>query len=244
MKTNAHKVVAAFDQVLGHCNALGTKYNPSKESMKVPALTTLLTSAQTSITAVYTAKSNLIQAINNRQKVFAPIPSLGTRILNALIATDASPQLIADVRLYRDKLRSPKKVKPAKPDDSKTLAPSGSVIGDASRGPVSYLDFESRIDTFSVIIDLLKTEPLYKPNEADITIVALTTMLTTLRDKHKAVRDAQIALRNVKVIRNATLYSDAGIYGTATRVKKYVLSVFGAKSEQFRSFNSIRVKSN
>jgi predicted transcriptional regulator len=89
---------------------------------------------------------------------------------------------------------------------------------------------------------LLKTEPLYKPNEADITIAALTTLLTTLRSSHKAVRDAQIALRNAKVARNATLYSESGIHGTTKRVKKYILSVFGATSEQFRSFNSIRVK--
>ena len=237
MKTNATKVVAAFDQVLGHCNALGTKYNPSKESMKITALTTMLTSAQASIQAVNIAKSNLIQAVNNRHKVFDPLPAIGTRILNALIATDASPQLIADVRLYRDKFRF-KRSKPAKPETSTTPTPPA----DASRGPVSYLDFDSKIDNLDIIIGLLKTEPLYKPNEADITIAALTTLLTTLRSSHKAVRDAQIALRNAKVARNATLYSEAGIHGTAKRVKKYILSVFGATSEQFRSFSSIRVK--
>jgi hypothetical protein len=131
MKTNATKVVAAFDQVLGHCNALGTKYNPSKESMKITALTTMLTSAQASIQAVNIAKSNLIQAVNNRHKVFDPLPAIGTRILNALIATDASPQLIADIRLYRDKFRF-KRSKPAKRQHHLLMLPADQYLTSTS----------------------------------------------------------------------------------------------------------------
>jgi hypothetical protein len=237
MKTNPTKVVAAFDQVLGHCNALGAKYNPCKESMNITALTNLLTSAEVTVQAVNNAKSNLIQAVNNRQTVFATVPSVGTRILNALIAMDASPQLIADVRLYRDKFRSVSRKKTAKPEDSSTT----NTHADASRGPVSYLDFESKINNLGIIIDLLKTEPMYQPNEVDITIAGLTSLLATLREKNKAVRDAQVLARNARVARNATLYSEAGVIGTARRVKKYFLSVFGATSEQFQSVNKIKM---
>jgi hypothetical protein len=240
MKTNAKKQVAAFDQVLGHCNALGTKYNPSKDSIKVAALTTLLTSAQASVTAADTAKANLIQAVNMRQKVFAPIPGIGTRILNLLIACDASPQIIADVRKYRDKLRSPARPrKIEKPEDSTTPTPPA----DASRGPVSYMDYESRIDSFGTIIELIKGEPLYKPNEAEFTIASLTTLMTTLRDKNKAVHDAQVAIRNARLAQRIMVYSDAGLMGAAKRVKKFILYAFGATSDQYRIFNSISLKS-
>jgi hypothetical protein len=49
MKTHA-KQVAAFEKLLGHCNAHGARFNPSKESMKSTALANLLMEAQKSLT--------------------------------------------------------------------------------------------------------------------------------------------------------------------------------------------------
>lgn len=240
MKTNVEKQVAAFDQVLGHCNALGAMYNPSKESMKVSAMTSVLASAQASIQAVDIAKTNLIVAINARQKVFAPLPGTATRILNALVATDASAQLIADVRLYRDKIRGAQANAAAKvkPEDSTIGQPSPA---DSSRGPLSQLDYDTKIRNFGTIILLLKSESSYKPNEADITMAALTNVLASLNEKHKAVRDAHIALRNARSVRRNAVYGDSGIYGAGKRVKRYILSVFGATSDEFRKFNSISI---
>ena len=241
MKTNVEKNVAAFDQVLGHCNALGKMYNPSKESLKVAAMTSLLTSAQVSLKAVDTAKSNLILAINARQRVFSTLPGFGTRILNALKASDASPQLIADIRLYRDKFRAPRRsgqTVPAKPEDSSKAQPNP---GDSSRGPLSQLDYDTKIRNFGTMIEMLKGESAYKPNEAELTIAGLTTMLTSLRQTHKAVADAELAISNARLVRNKLVYGDNGIYGTIKRVKTYVLSVFGATSVEFRMFNRIRL---
>lgn len=240
MKTNVEKQVAAFDQVLGHCNALGPMYNPNKETMKVTALTSLLTSAQASIQAVDTAKTNLILAINDRQKVFAPLPGTATRILNALVATDASPQLIADVRLYRDKIRgsNASTAAKAKPEDSTTGQPNPA---DSSRGPLSQRDYDTKIRNFGTLILLLKSETSYEPNETDITLTALTNVLASLKEAHKAVSDAQVVLRNARSVRRSAVYGDSGIYGAGKRVKRYILSVFGANSDEFRKVNSISI---
>jgi hypothetical protein len=239
MKTNAQKQVAAFDQVLGHCNALGPMYNPSKESLKVTALTSVLTSAQVSIQAADTAKANLILATNARQKVFAPLPAIGTRILNGLVASDAPPQLIADIKLYRDKFRSARSGKvTAKPEDSTTPSQPAST----SRRPVSYLDFESKITNFGMMIEMLKSEASYTPHESEMSIAGLTTLLATLRETNKTVRDARVALKNAILLRRNAVYSDAGIYGVAKRVKKYILFAYGATSDQFLLFSSISIK--
>ena len=238
MKTNNNKQVAAFDQVLGHCNALGTKYNPSKDSIKVAALNTLLTSAKATLTAVDTAKFNMMEAVNARQEAFAPLAKIGTRILNVLIASDASPQRIADVKKYRDKLRSIRASRIVKPEDSTNPTPPAV----PSRGPMSYLDYESRIDSFANIIELIKVEPLYKPNEAEFSIASLTNVVASLRQKNKAVNDAKVALRNARLACNASVYSDAGLYGAGKRVKKYILFVFGATNKQYQMFNSIQLK--
>jgi hypothetical protein len=236
MKTNAKHQVAAFDQVLGHCNALGTKYNPSKDSIKVAALTSLLTSAQASITAVDTAKFNLMQAINARQNVFAPLPGTATRILSVLIASDAPPQVIADVKKLRDKFRS-RSGKTARPEDST----NPTTPADSSRGPLSHLDHESKNETFALILDLVKGEPSYKPNEPEFSSARLTTLLATLREKNKAVRNAEVALRQARMAQKAALYSEVGLYGATKRVKRYVMYAFGATSEQYRMINSYSV---
>lgn len=239
MKTNSNKQVAAFDQVLGHCNALGEKYNPSMESMKVAALKSLLTSAQSSITAVDTAKVNLIRMVNARQKAFSTIAGVATRIVNMLVAADASPQLIEDVKRYRDKLVSRRAKKTIKPEDStNTMEPA-----DTSRGPVSYLDFESRAVNFGTIISLIQAEPLYNPNEEAFSIVGLKSLLSSLRNASNAVYDAQVNLRNARLARRMALYGDTGLYGASMRVKKYILFVFGARSEQHRMFTGIKLKS-
>jgi hypothetical protein len=243
MKTNVEKQVAAFDQVLGHCNAFGQMYNPSKHSIKVTAMTCLLTSARESVQAVDTAKSNVILAINERQKIFEPLPAIATRIVNSVTAADASPQLIADIKLYRDKFRSKanaSRVKKAPPDDSSKVQP---IPAGSSRGPLSQLDFNSKIRNFSMIIELLKGDGTFVPNETDLSIDALTTMLASLREKHKAVRDAQIVLSNARASRNIIVCGDEGILGVAKRVKKYVSSVYGATSKQFHQVNSISLKS-
>jgi hypothetical protein len=238
MKTNVEKQVAAFDQVLGLCNKLGTKYNPSKDSLKVAALNSVLTSAVSSIQAVDNAKSALTKAVNARQKAFAPLPGIGTRILNVLIASDASPQVIADARLYRDKLRGTMSAKTPKPEDSTTTTPPA----DASRGPVSYLDHESKIRNFGLLVDLLRDEPLYKTNEPEFSIAALTTLLASLKERNKAVRDAMLTLQYTRHLRNIAVFSEAGVYGTAKRVKKYILYAFGATSEQYRMANSYHIR--
>jgi hypothetical protein len=241
MKTNSQKQVAAFDQVLGLCNDLGQKYNPGNDSINLAALNSLLTSAQEKVKAAHTAKMNLTEVINARQQAFARLPAIGTRILNVLIASDASPQRIEDVRAYRDKLRG-RSGKTAKPEDSTNPA-KPAVPGDASRGPISYLDYESRLESFRSIIELAGKETRYNPNEPEFSIASLTTLADQLAEMNVAVNQARLAYGNARSARNATLYSDAGLFGVTKRVKKYVLYACGATSEEFRRVNGVSLKS-
>jgi hypothetical protein len=240
MKTNVEKQVAAFDQVLGHCNALGEMYNPSKESLQVTALTSLLTSARESVKAVDTAKGNLILAINHRQRTFAPLPSIATRIVHSLTAADAPPELIADMKLYRDKFRSQasagRKTK-APPDDSSKVEP---IPARTSRGPLSQLDYNTKIRNFGIMIGMLKSDFVYEPNTVDITLERLTAILTGMEQAHQAVRDAELALSNARTSRDRIVYGDTGVYGTARRVKKFVSSALGTTSVEARKINGIR----
>jgi hypothetical protein len=197
MKTNKQKQVAAFDQVLGLCNDLGQKYNPGNDSINLAALNSLRSFAQEKVNAAHTAKMHLIEVINARQEAFAKLPAIGTRILSVLISSDASPQRIADVKAYRDKMRGrPGRI--TKPEDStKTTQPA-----DSSRGPISYLDFDSKLENFRSIISLAGMEFRYRPNEPEFAIASLTTLAEQLEEMTTAVNRGQLAYANARSARN------------------------------------------
>src|SRR5688572_10439370 len=195
MKTNHEKQVAAWEKLLEACNAHGPMYNPSKTSLKVAALKDLLTSAQESLVAVDNAENQLILAVNNRQRSFSVIPMLGTRIFNAFAATDATPELIADVDRIRLRFRYPATVK----QETEASGQEGGVSAtDKSRGPLSRLDYDSKLKNLKALINLVTDEPSYQPNEADLQIEALNQLHADLVSKHKAVAQAELALKNAR----------------------------------------------
>jgi hypothetical protein len=56
-ETGHAKNVANFDELIGFCTGYGVAYNPSKASIKLAALGTLLAAAQASLASQKTAKT-------------------------------------------------------------------------------------------------------------------------------------------------------------------------------------------
>ena len=250
MKAHANQV-AAFEKLLGLCNTHGATYNPSKASMNSTALNTLLAEAQKSIQAVHNAQVDLVIAINHRHRAFDPLPILATRILGALKAGNAPPDLVADINRIRLRFRYPKSHASCDPAMTKTsgeAAPTtqGVEIPSANtpRGPISQLDFNSKIENFVAIVGLLGIEPTYEPNEADLTLDALNTHLAGLRQLQKAVLNAQLVLHDARQNLKDVLYGNAGVYGTSVRVKMYIRSIFGYNSAPYKVVRKIRFKNN
>jgi hypothetical protein len=245
MKTHANQV-AAWGKLLGHCNALGATYNPSKESMKSTALTTLLEEAQESIQAVHNAKNDLVSAINVRHRAFDKLPSLGTRIMGALEAMDTSPEHLADVNRIRLRFRYLRSKGSALKTSSKEQREQNPGVNvppaDTPRGRVSYLGFDSKIENFAMLIGLLNKEAQYAPNEVDLSIESLNELLADLREKQQAVGIASLALYKARQHCKKMLFQSEGIYGVAIKVKKYIRSIFGFNSEQYQAVRKIKFK--
>jgi hypothetical protein len=245
MKTHA-KQVAAWGKLLGHCNALGATFNPGMESMKGTALTLLLTEAQKSIEAVHEAQAIQVDAINVRNRAFDELPFLGTRIISAVGASGAPPDYLADVNRIRLRFRyQPLKGSALKTrSGEQTEQTNGVDIPPAGtpRRPVSYLGFDNKIENLAELIGLLKKESRYIPNEDDLSVESLEAFLAELRQKHTAVSTASMALYSARQHCKKMLFANEGIYGSSVRVKKYIQSVFGYKSEQYQVVHKIRFK--
>ena len=123
-------------------------------------------------------------------------------------------------------------------EEKKVAAEAGNEVTEISS---SQMSFDSRLDNLDKLIKLLTSIPAYAPNEADLKVAALTTLLTDLKTKNTAVITAETPLVNARIARNDVLYkADTGVVDTSVDVKTYVKSVFGATSPQYKTISGLK----
>lgn len=244
-ETGHAKNVANFEVLISSCTGYGTAYNPSKNNLKIPQLQTTLTSAKNALQTVKTTGTTFENARNSRETALAPAPikKFCTRILNALEATDASKLTVDDAKSINRKIqgkRAGDKLPPpvTPPTDGTTPTPP-----EVIQISVSQQSYDSLIDNFNKLLVCLSAEPLYVPNETDLKVSALTTTLANYKTLNTAVINASTPFKNAMIARNAVLYQDiVGLVDIALEVKKYVKSVFGATSPQYKQISKIEFK--
>lgn len=239
-ETGHAKNVANFEDLISFCVGYGTKYNPSKASIKIPALNAKLTSGQGVLTTHKTTKTTFDNTTNSREIGFDPLKPFCTRIISALEATDASTQTVDDAKTINRKIqgkRAEKIVTPPPPADPNAK------IDEINHISVSQQSFDNLIDNFDKLLKHVTAEPLYVPNETDLTITALNTTLTNLKALNTAVINVTTPYKNALIARDTVLYADnTGLVDIAKEVKKYVKSVFGARSPQFKQVSKLAFK--
>lgn len=236
MKTGTLKNVAAFEKLVGICHDLGASYDPSKAALTPTALATLLEKAQQHLEAVKRAHMVFTLAVNARQETFARINPLVGRVVRALAASESSKQNLYDVRLLNRKLKP--QSNPA--TSSKTgTGEEGSVV--TSSYSSSRLDYDGKADTFASLLELLKGCEAYKPNEVDLKLPALNSLLVQLRQSSAAVDKAGQVLAMARINRNKVMFGKDGVHETGTAVKEYIRSVMGVRSEVAKELGKLRL---
>ncbi|MGE0637112.1 MAG: hypothetical protein AB7P01_11770 [Bacteroidia bacterium] len=244
--------VANFEDLTSRCIGYGIRYQPTKAALQIPSLQALRLTAQGNLIAVNSAIVILINSINARQIAFDPIKPLATRMVNALDATDASDELVKDAQTLNRKIQGKRKGEtkpPTTPTDPvppvPPVPPTGTDPAPVPPTPeqisVSQQSYDSLLENFNKLILLVASEPSYTPNEPDLQVASLNALALTLTAQNTAVIDATTALSNARIARNHTLYDEkTGLYDIAQEVKKYVKSVFGATSEEYKQIRKIK----
>ena len=230
------KNVANFQDLIEFVIGYGPTYNPSKDSLKVPLLTALKATAATRILEVVIKSTAFNTKVNERMIAFSDIRSLSTRLLNALLATDAHAETIKDAKTINRKIQGKKApstmLTPTDPD-----APIPTTISSSQQS------YDQLIQHLTAFNELLKTELTYTPNEVDLQVIAIDTKVSDLDTLNTAVATAYTAISNERLARNATLYTDpVNLVDTAKEVKQYVKSVFGATSPQYKQISDIQIR--
>jgi hypothetical protein len=236
-ETGHAKNAATFEDLISFCTGYGASYNPSKVALKLPGLNTQLAAANAALQAVKTAKTAYDNATNAREISFKPMKSLATKIVSALTATEAADQTVDDVKTTNMKIQGRRAVKVEKPS-AEALAKGAEPVKTASTSQQSY---DKMIDHFAQLIATLTAEPKYLPNENELKLTALNTLLTDLKAKNTAVINATTAASNARIARDKALYAETtGVVDTALDVKTYVKSVFGASSPQYKQVSGLK----
>ena len=239
-ETGHAKNVANLDELISFVGGYGVVYNPSKTTIKLPALQALSLSAKTAIGAVNSANPAYSNAVAAREVAFAPLGKLTTRILNALKATDTTTQVDESAQTIVRKLQGRRATPKKSEDEVKALAAEGKEVNEISTSQMSY---DSRLDNFDKLIKLLTSVTLYAPNEAELKVAALTTLYNDLKAKNAAVIAATTPLSNARITRNDVMYkANTGLVDIALDTKTYIKSVFGASSPQYKQISKLGFK--
>ena len=227
------KNVANFQDLIEFVIGYGQTYNPSKNSFKLPQLIALRETAQTKLNDVIAKNTIYNNKVNERMVAFGNLKSFSTRLVNALQTTDATNETINNAKTFNRKMQGKKASTTQTPTDPNAPAPA--TIS------TSQQSYDQLIQHLTGLKSVLETEPSYTPNEIELQIATIDCKIADLSAKNTAVATAYTNISNSRISRNETLYtSENGIYETASEVKKYIKSVFGASSPQYNQVSGIK----
>jgi len=193
--------VANFETVTIILLALGAVYNPTQSLILLPALQAKLTDAQNALAAVDTAEAAKKVAFNERGAEFKGIDNFAVNIKRTAEVEINDEAFTADLqtivrKFYGGRAGEAPVDNPATPAINEALATHS----------VSARGYDNLVSYFADLIALLKTQPGYKPNDAEMKIPALEAKLAALIAKNNAAKAAEAALGNALDARDEVFY--------------------------------------
>jgi len=235
-ETGIEKNITNFETLVLTCQGFGTDYNPSNKEIELAVITTQSNEAIAEQKLFSSKKRDNSKAKNERKVGFAPVKKLSTRIVKALSSTKASKETIEDAKAFIRKIhgeRAESKSKPASPNDP-----------DNSHS-VSQQSYSNIIAHLKGLLLILIGETTYAPNENDLKVATITTLISTLEDLNKKESVTYIAMSKAKISRDKMLYEiETGLLATVTKVKGYVSSVYGSKSPELKLLTKLKFVDN
>jgi hypothetical protein len=233
------KNIANFESLLIAIRSFGLAYNPVKESIKIPAMETLLAQANESLVEYATAQSAYSTSVDAQKDAFKPIGQLITRVRNALQASDSTAENNQTAETIFRKLQGQRASAKLTKEEKAAMEAEGKTVNQIS---VSQMGYSDRIVNMRNAISLLSTIPAYNPNEEELKVVALSTLADQLQEKNTNVTSAFVQLtvaRNKRkdIVRD----SDKSLAKTASDAKAYIKSLFGTTSTEYKQISKISI---
>ena len=148
-ETGHYKNVANFNALKVFAEGLGAEYNPQKDILKLPNLTTLLQAATQLHNDVKEQANTVALAVDERQLVFDDIKKLSTRIINTMGSTDVSQKTIIDAKAINAKIQGARVKKKTETEEGKE---------DTKTTSVSRQSYDSFYENFKALNNLVQQD--------------------------------------------------------------------------------------
>lgn len=239
------KNVANFEDLISRCVGFGATYNPFLTAIKIANMNTLKTTAQNALSTVISNTTAFKLAEDNREAIFEPLKAFATRIMAAMSACGVGDAIIKDAITINRKIqgRRAKPVKEVAKTESKTIDPNNPLPLDPKHISAMQLSYDSLIEHYSKLIDLLSSIPAYNPNEPELKVAGLNTLLASMKAANTAHINATTNAISARINRNELLYKKGtGLLDVAQECKDYVKSIYGVKSPKYKEVSAIQFK--
>lgn len=232
------KNVALFEELIAICLTFGAEYNPGPVPFAIPAMQAMLQSMKNIMERIRNAQVDNNNAINSRAILFREMKKIAGQLVNSLDAYGASKETMADAKGLLKKIRGIRVS--AKPEEVLGKDPSAKKKEAISASQTGY---DNLLEHFTKLVTLAHREPTYLASGMKTSKAALTESGLVYADANKQVVDTRSVLGAGRIDRDALMYiADTGALAVAGDVKKYVKSVFGLSSAQYKQLSKLRFR--
>ena len=233
-ETGNAKNVANLQKLTEQVN-IYTLYNPPVDNLKVVNLQTLYTTASAKLSEVEDKRHANKNAITVRQSAFENLKSTTTKIINHLEILGLPQGTIDQAKSLNRTIQGNHKKTEAPIEEDKEAPKTVST---------SRQSYTQQAENFGILLQLISTIPTYAPNEDDLKLVNLNSYKDSLLNSTQAVDQTEAQLNNKLIERDNILYTDGtGLYSIVQNVKKYIKSLYGAGSPEYKNVSSIEFTS-
>jgi hypothetical protein len=231
-ETGAAVNIANYKLMIDGCVGFGLKYNPSNTDITIVNMTAQWTTCDTAHQTLTTAVQVSKNPINAREILFEPSATIVTRSLSYFTSTKASTQTKADAKGLADRFRGFNIKVVRLPDGTP----------DPAHVSTSHLSYVQKGDTFRQLVDLYNSEPLYAPNEADITTASLGTLSTAMKTTNDNLGTILGPVQTARIARDHALYdAGTGMVDVSLECKSYVEGVYKKNAPEAKLIRGIKL---
>ncbi len=217
-------------------------YNPSIDNLKIPAVTILYDTSLASLNNVINKRNANKNAIHLRQELNEGLKSKVTRVINQLDVLNLTDGIFDQAKSLNRLIQGNRKTaKIIETNEDEFDEEENETKETKSTSRQSYTETAENLNK---LLQLIETVETYNPNIEDLKLVNLKTYQDDLVKATKEVNKTEAELNTEFINRNKLLYNEEnGLYEIAQNVKKYVKSVYGAKSPEYSNVSKIRFTS-
>jgi hypothetical protein len=225
--------IANFKLLIILCEELGSVYNPGNIDLSVASMTARCAALETMHNDYVVAKMATNLPINNKQELIRKLKNIASRSKEFFVATNTSASNKNDVKgLVR--MITGSNVRRKK---SKDGTPIGKWVSN------SRLGVDNILDNFKDLLNYYESDTNYAPNETELKVASLKTLINDLEAASLLASSVTMDEKNLRRARNEGLYMEGtGLVDVSLKCKRYIRSVFGARSKEAKLASEIKLK--